>query len=278
LADRGLVIDFLNGTSKYDALLASVNKRMSHGLQFLSSSTFGKSTDNNPLDSQGGCGLCGAAGNAQPPGDNDFNNHWGLSDWDRKARSTTSLVYQLPDPLKKKANFADKFTGGWQTAGIMTFQSGQPITFFVSTAHSAVKLQGYLTPDLAPGKMLDDIRGSGQVNKRLTGYFKSPGLTPGSDTSLPGSASVLPGPLDYDRLGRSLPIRTPGQKDVDFSLIKQTPTSEGIKLEFRAEFLNLFNWANFGAPNNTVDSATFGYISSTTVSPGIIQFALKLAF
>jgi hypothetical protein len=222
--------------------------------------------------------LSGSAGNAQPPGDNNLNNHWGLSDWDRKSRSTTSLVYQLPDPSKNRTGILDKFVGGWQTAAIMTFQSGLPITFGISTAHSAVKLQGYLTPDLAPGKTLANVQGSGPNKKRLTNYFKSPGLTPGTDASLPGSAFVLPGPLDYGQLGRGLPIRTPGQKDVDFSLFKQTPIHEQIRLEFRAEFFNFFNWANFGAPNATVDSTTYGFINSTTVSPRVIQFGLKLAF
>ncbi len=282
LADRGLALDLFNGSSKYSALLLTFNQRLSHGLQFLSSFTFGRSADNNSLDSNGPgggtSGLSGSAGNAQPPGDNNLNNHWGLSDWDRKTRSTTSLVYQLPDPLKNRASFLDKFAGGWQTAAIMTFQSGRPITFGVSTTYSAVKLQGYLTPDLAPGATLVDVQGSGPNKKRLTHYFKSPGLMPGTDTALPGSSFVLPGPLDYGQLGRGLPIRTPGQKDVDFSLIKQTSIHEGINLEFRAEFFNLFNWVNFGAPNATVDSTTYGYISSTTVSPRIIQFGLKLAF
>jgi outer membrane receptor protein involved in Fe transport len=282
LADRGLALDLFNGSSKYNALLLTFNQRLSHGLQFLSSFTFGKSADNNSLNSGGPAGgtsgLSGGAGNAQPPGDNNLNNHWGLSAWDRKTRSTTSLVYQLPDPLKNRPGILDKLVGGWQTAAIMTFQSGLPITFGVSTAHSAVKLQGYLTPNLAPGATLADIQGSGPNKKRLTNYFKSAGLTPGTDTPLPGSSFVLPGPLDYGQLGRGLPIRTPGQKDVDFSLIKQTPIHEQIHLEFRVEFFNLFNWVNFGAPNATVDSTTYGYISSTTVSPRIIQFGLKLAF
>ncbi|NYF92267.1 TonB-dependent receptor [Tunturiibacter empetritectus] len=283
IADRGLTLDRFNGSSKYSALVLTFNQRMSHGLQFLSAFTFGRSADNNSLNSgapgAGSGGLSGGAGNAQPPGDNNLNNHWGLSDWDRKTRSTTSLVYQLPDPLKNRHGFVEKFTGGWETAGIMTFQSGQPITFLMSQAiYSAVISDGYLTPDLIPGATLANLQGSGSNKNRLTHYFKSPGLTPGTDMPKPGSSFLLPGPLDYGQLGRGLPIRTPGQKDVDFSLIKETPIHEAIRLEFRAEAFNLFNWANFGAPNATVDSPTFGYISSTTVSPRIIQFGLKLAF
>ena len=283
IADRGLTVDMFNGGSKYSALLLTFNQRMSHGLQFLSSFTFGRSADNNSLDSggpgAGSAGLSGGAGNAQPPGNNNLNDHWGLSDWDRKTRSTTSLVYQLPDPLNHRSGVADKFTGGWQTAAIMTFQSGQPTTFLLSQAiYSAVISDGYLTPDLLPGATLDSVKGGGSNKSRLTHYYKSPGLVEGTDMPLPGSSFLLPGPLDYGQLGRGLPIRNPGQKDVDFSMIKDTALSEGMNLEFRAEFFNLFNWVNFGPANATVDSPTFGYISSTTVSPRIIQFGLKLSF
>ena len=283
IADRGLTLDQFNGSSKYSALVLTFNQRTSHGLQFLSSFTFGRSADNNSLNSTapgaGSGGLSGGAGNAQPPGNNNLNDHWGLSDWDRKARSTTSLVYQLPDPLKSRGGTFDKLTSGWQTAAIMTFQSGQPTTFLMSQAiYSAVISDGYLTPDLIPGATLADLKGSGSNKARLTHYFKSPGLTPGTDTPLPGSSFLLPGPLDYGQLGRGLPIRSPGQKDVDFSMIKNTALTERMNLEFRAEFFNLFNWVNFGPANATVDSPSFGYISSTTVSPRIIQFGLKLGF
>lgn len=278
LTDRGLAMDYTNGASGYNAFLVTANKRMSHGLQFLSSFTWGKSVDNNSLNSLGGCGLCGSAGNAQPPGNNNLNNHWGLSTWDRTLRSTTSLLYELPDPIRNGSNPLDKLTSGWQTAFISTFQSGQPITFYVSTVYSAVKQGGYLTPDLAPGKTLDDVRGSGSIKSRLNHYFKSPGLAPGTDAPLPGTAFLLPGPLDYGQLGRGLPIRTPGQHSVDFSLIKHTPIHDSINTEFRAEFFNALNWSNFGAPDAEVDDLAFGQISSMTVSPRIIQFALKVNF
>jgi hypothetical protein len=265
IADEGIALQLYNGKSQYNALLASVTKRMSHGLQFLSSFTYGKSIDNS---SDGG----------EPPGNNLFNNHWGLSSFDRKLRSTTSLVYELPDPMKNREGMLDKVVGGWKTAAIMTFQTGNPNTFTVSNIDSAVVYDHPLTPDLAPGISLANAQGHGPVSKRLTNYFGTPGITPGTEATIPGSAFVYPGPVDFGQLGRDLAIRSPGQKNVDFSAFKITPIHEGVNLEFRAEFFNFFNWVNFGAPNTTVDTATFGYISSTTVSPRIIQFALKVNF
>jgi hypothetical protein len=174
--------------------------------------------------------------------------------------------------MRNKGALLKKGFGGWQTAAVMSFQSGFPITFVVNNTFSAVNSYGTMTPNLASGKTLADVQGSGPIESRLNGYFNSPGL--GS----PGTAFVLPGPLDYGQLGRGLPIRAPGQKSIDFVLSKRTPIREHVNMEFRAEFFNLFNWVNFGNPNTGVSSAGFGLIRSTTTAPRIIQFALKLNF
>jgi len=55
------------------------------------------------------------------------------------------------------------------------------------------------------------------------------------------------------------------------------PTSDAAA-EFRAEFFNAFNMVNFANPNTNVSAATFGQITGTTVSPRIIQLAVKLVF
>ncbi len=80
----------------------------------------------------------------------------------------------------------------------------------------------------------------------------------------------------------------PGIVNFDFSLIKDTPIHEQTHLQFRAEFFNLFNHANFGVPNANVFlqglnggasiNPTFGQITNTSTSSRQIQFALKLMF
>ena len=263
--DRGLALTQFSGASKYNALVASLNKRFSHGLQFLTAFTYGKSTDNNSLTPQGD------VLDAQVPGDNTNLNHWGLSTFDRKFRSTTSFIYDLPRPFQK-GSVANRVFAGWKTAGILTFQSGPPITFLAPFAQSAVTPAIYLTPDVAPGVTLAQLQGSGPVESRLNHYFGSPGLG-----SL-GTLFVLPGPVDFGGLGRGLAIRAPGQKSIDLMLSKQMAIREKLNLEFRAEAFNLFNWVNFGAPDSNVGDPGFGIISSTTTSPRILQLALKLSF
>src|SRR6202011_5586197 len=168
-SDRGIALTQFSGSSKYEALVASLSKRFSHGLQFLTAFTYGKSMDNNSLTPQGD------VLNSQVPGDNTNLNHWGLSSFDRKFRSTTSFIYELPRPYRK-GSLGDRLLGGWTTAGVVTFQSGTPITFLAPFASSAVTTSIYPTPDVAPGSTLKELQGSGPVESRLTHYFGSPRL------------------------------------------------------------------------------------------------------
>ena len=60
--------------------------------------------------------------------------------------------------------------------------------------------------------------------------------------------------------------------------MKSIPVTESQRVEFRAEFFNLFNNVNFANPINIHSSANFGQIASTTTGPRVIQFALKYNF
>lgn len=69
-----------------------------------------------------------------------------------------------------------------------------------------------------------------------------------------------------------------GRTNLDLAIAKATPIrGESFKAEFRAEFFNIFNHAQFENPNTNITSNLFGQISSTA-DPRIIQFALKLIF
>ena len=79
----------------------------------------------------------------------------------------------------------------------------------------------------------------------------------------------------------------PGLVDLDFSVIKQTRITEKLNTEFRAEFFNILNRANFGQPAGAVFagtgaapfiSGTAGVITTTATTSRQIQFAVKLLF
>jgi len=95
---------------------------------------------------------------------------------------------------------------------------------------------------------------------------------------------------DIGNVGRNV-LRGPRQTNVDFSVIKRFPFGESKNVEFRAEFFNLFNQANFDNPVSNLNAASvdqntgqiinpgdFGRIISTSNNPRLIQFALKLSF
>ena len=73
-------------------------------------------------------------------------------------------------------------------------------------------------------------------------------------------------------------IMGPGQNNWDLSLQKNTKITEGLTVQFRTEFYNIWNHAQFNPPVNNLADATFGQIQSSSVPPRIMQFALKLLF
>jgi len=97
----------------------------------------------------------------------------------------------------------------------------------------------------------------------------------------------LPAPGTLGNLQRDF-LTGPHTVNMDFSLLKETPIKENYRLQFRSEFFNLFNHANFGLPNANAfvqtpngggnPNPTFGKITTTTTSSRQIQFALKLMF
>jgi hypothetical protein len=89
------------------------------------------------------------------------------------------------------------------------------------------------------------------------------------------------GATGYGNLGSNV-VLGPGQFNWDIGIIKNTKINwkvENSNLEFRAEFFNAFNhpqWSNPAA--NVASAGTFGVISSLSVGPRVMQFALKYSF
>jgi hypothetical protein len=87
----------------------------------------------------------------------------------------------------------------------------------------------------------------------------------------------------FGNLSRNV-VEGPGFNNTDFSVIKDTNLGERMRVQFRAEFFDLFNHANFGQPGNVVGTPSFGRISNTRFPTGEsgssrqVQFALKLVF
>jgi hypothetical protein len=244
-----------NSNSNYNSLQATLNKRFSKGLQMLLSYTYSHSIDDYSGSDVSDIGVV--------PGNmvNEQSNY-ATSDFDRRQRFVASYLYNLPDAYHGSSAFGKKVLNSWSVSGIVTLQSGLPVSifgradFFVSTR-----------ADLATGRTLASATKSGNVADRLDAYF--------DPTAFTQPPLFFP---DWGQLGRNI-IRGPKQIDTDLSIMKSIPVTESQRLEFRAEFFNLFNNVNFANPVNIIyPSSNFGSIVSTTTGPRVVQFALKYNF
>ena len=248
-----------SSNSHYDSLQLSVTKRFSRGLQFLSAYTFGKSIDY----------YSGGTINelVSTPGDQrDWKSNRGRSDFDRTHRFVTSFVYDLP-ALVSNSSASRWILNDWGVNGIATFQTGLPFSVIQAPDNNTIQ-RANLRPGFTGG-----IDGSGRTQDRLAQYFNTAAFAP---STLTGGFFDRNAP--FGNTGRNI-LTGPGQKNVDFSIVKFIPFTESVRGEFRTEFFNLFNWANFANPNSNISvPATFGRITQTSAGPRVIQFAFKLNF
>src|SRR5258705_12254786 len=113
-------------SSQYNALYLKLQRRFSQGVSFLTSYSYGKSTDN-------GSGVRTTDGDSLTPSNNyDLGLETGLSAFDFRQRWTTSWLWDLPVGSNRRflnrGGVVDALVGGWQFGGIFTMQSGFPFT------------------------------------------------------------------------------------------------------------------------------------------------------
>lgn len=256
---------FTEGLSSYNALHLDVNRRFSSGLQFRGVYTWSKSLDDgSAVNSSVGTN---APGFVMFPLDPKLD--WGPSTFNVRNLSVINATYELPFGTGK--HFASGFHGtrqklvdGWSVSAIETLQSGLPFTPSL----------GYNPTN--NGDSRNPIRPS--VNPAFTG----PVIIGSPNEYFNPAAFINPASGTYGNLGRDT-LTGPGLAELDFSVLKTTALNDRVKLQFRAEFFNILNRANFGIPNTvvftaagTTPSPTAGVITSTSTTSRQIQFGTKL--
>jgi hypothetical protein len=292
----------------YAALTVNVQKRMSHGFQFGGAYTYSRSEDSSSAT---------IAGDA-------FSNSitswfWfapqisrGPSDYNVPHSVAINAIWQVPGP---RTGFAHAVLGGWETGGILKLNNGVPTTPLIAGDPMQVQNNGSDTfgiPDL--------IAGCDPINHN----YKSGSLAPDGKTFIPMSyinskCFTLPkAPSDPALASQCVPfigtgtlanpqfpgtcsnllgnagrnsIVGPSLVNFDFSLYKNFAVkkiSETFSVQFRAEFFNVLNHANFAPPlafqgskqaqllneNGTFSNA--GALDTLVTQPRDIQFALKV--
>jgi hypothetical protein len=274
------------GDSYYHSLQATVRKRFASGLMFGLAYTFAKSIDDQSVDPVGassGGGL--STTNSRTP--TDIRN-WRLerarSDFDRRHVLTSNWIYELPFGKGKAyasslPGVVNHLIGGWSVNGIFTAMSGEPFSIRsgVRTANFSHDSRAALV-GAAPEPALQEAPGvPGPVLFKDASGFRIPDA---GDTGSPRNI-----------------FQAPGYWNLDSAVTKSFVLTERIKLQFRSEFFNVLNHANFdnlrdaSGGSNSIIATTFGRTCCATVAPPstqtivatgesarVIQFALKLQF
>jgi hypothetical protein len=252
------------GNARYDSLqIKGETKSARHGLYALLGYTYARNFDSGFND-----GLGTSAGVTYWPLPGNQRADWSLSQVQLNHVFTASVLYDLP--FGKGKHFGSGWNGAtnallgnWQINVIQRVTSGFPVFLITSTSNSGVNLTNNGNNFNRP----DQICNAKASNPTLGKWFNTQCFVDAPTGEL-GNAPRAP-------------VYGPDFVNTDFSLIKQfvLPYRDGMRVDFRAEFFNLFNHPQFGLPGNDADSATnFGVITNTVNNPRLIQFGLKLVF
>jgi len=257
------------GDANYNSLQAALKKQVSRGLQFQGAFTWGRAL----TDALGGNSVGGESFNSNDP--LDLRQLYGPADFNQQLRFILSISYDLPR-FRNGEGFSGKALSGWTISDLTTIQSGLPLTFTDALGGTAFGSSASRA-EFCPGMTNADVATPGSVESRLNDYVNAAAFCAPPVVAIGGPGTTG---TDFGNTRRGI-LFGPGQDNWDIALGKSTVVGglrEDARLEFRTEFFNAFNHAQFANPGTAVGTASFGIINATSVTPRLIQFALKYVF
>jgi outer membrane receptor protein involved in Fe transport len=305
---------FYGGNSSYNALEASVQKKMSHGFQLQGSFTWAKSIDNSSSTASADQFSNSIASLPWY----DLSSTRGLSDFSIGRTLVIDGTWQVPN-FKSLSGPAAWIANGWELGAIYKVSDGVPFTATFGTDGDPQGINSgdpWAFPNRLTGPGCQSLVNPGNPNNYIkTECFSVPTAPcpPGTDaTTCPfyngtasngigcdptppigpkGAPQAVPFPQCFNlrgNAGRNFLIG-PGLSNLDFSVFKNisvSKISEELKVQFRAEFFNILNRANFAVPvtpdhtdifdSTGTPTGVAGLLTSTTTTAREVQFALKL--
>jgi len=252
------------GASTYHAAQFKVTQHIASGFELLAVYTVAKSIDD---------AISGSSGQRNRNGGyQDINNRRAsraASTFDVPQRFVASALYELPVGKGKRwgsdlAPALDRLIGGWQLNTITTLQGGFPFT--PTLAANGLNNGNWQLPNRV---------GNGAIpaaERRPQRWFNT-----SIDPRDSGRAFEAPAPFQFGNSGINI-LRGPGLATVDFSLFKNIPVRERMKVQLRMEAFNFFNRANFALPIFNLGLATAGTINQTVTTSRQIQVVGKFEF
>jgi len=247
--------------SFYNGLQLRVSKRFERDFQFHTSYTWSKTIDDSTT---GTANSDYQEGHTSRPWNTKIDR--GLSALHLAHNFVVNGLWAVPFPAN--VGVASHLLGGWNVSGILSATTGAPFTVRMSGRHIRDQGGSRQRPDFVGGRSLESV-----ILGKVEQYFDP-------------SAFVRPPTGVYGDFGRNV-LEGPGFAKLDLTLKKDFPVgmSEGSRVEFRTDFFNILNRANFGKPseqvingNNGSPIAAAGKISTTVSSSRQLQFSLKLVF
>jgi outer membrane receptor protein involved in Fe transport len=229
-------------SSIYHGLATKVERRMGEGLTLLGSYTWSKHIDDSSAQ-EGFLDPAGGVLNVY-----DLRAERSISAYDTPHRLVVSAVYDLPFGRDRRlgrsmSRALDALAGGWTFSGIGTFQSGTPL--------------------IVSRPALRDTRSAKLDTPTIDRWFDTSAFAPAA-------------PFTFGNVGRlQADVRNDGIRNVDVTLSKYLRFADRFRLQVRVDAFNAFNRPQFGRPNGTVTSPSFGRITTQANSPREIQLGIK---
>jgi hypothetical protein len=268
------------GASRYDSLqVKAETKSARHGIYALIGYTYSRNFDSGLTD-----GLGTNPGALYYPLPGAAKLDWGLSQLNLNNSFTASVLYELPFGKGKRyggnwGGAANAILGNWQVNLIERATSGFPLFVVDGADESGVFFSYNGNTFQRPNLVGDPNRpgpDGGSSNCPAKIHTRQNWFNPCAFASAPaGELGTAP----------RAPVYGPRFVNTDFSVMKDFPLRETMRLQFRAEFFNLFNHAQFylngvgdTGEQDINTTSSFGVINNTVNNPRLIQFALRLNF
>jgi hypothetical protein len=269
------------GTANYNSGSVKVNRRFSKGLDLTASYTYSKSLDDTS-------GIRNQSNdNLYPQNSFCIPCEYGPSAFDVRNRVAVSSLYELPIgpdkliPLNNK--FVNTLLGGWQLGGTFQHQTGAVATPLYGTDSSGIAspFGNFDRPNdtgISPFMPCNTNTRNNCANKLA---WSQPGVVVNLTTQASSTAPIVTGPVNIGGLfgnAQRGSFHGPGFTNLDASLHKDfaMPYNEKHKLAIRYEVFNALNHPNWGTPNITYTSSSFGQVGAGGMRT--MQLAAKYQF
>jgi len=275
-------------SSRYNAGVVEIRRRVGNGLNIQASYVFSKTLD----DSDGSqTNFSPLLDNAQPQLERARAN------FDITHAFKSNFIYELPIGkghfLAPSNAIISRVVSNWTVSSVFTLQSGSPFSFFSQrgTLNRGGR-SGIETVDTT--LTLDQIRSALQTSVNTSGPFGGEvllikpnfvdpnfGLGAGADgltcTPLVTGGFCNPGPGQVGNLARNA-FNGPAFFNMDFAVTKGIQIRENLRLDLKGQAFNVLNHPTFFVGDQNINSSSFGQIGSTQSVPRVVQIGATLVF